>query len=197
MNLRALLLASTVGAFSLAHAQLAHNYDLLDVNWTVSFDEKQDTIAGGVTNTIRPNDGATQFAFHEGKLNIQTITVNDSPAHWTVNGEQLIVDLPAAARRDQVLKVRIAYTAHPEAGVYFVDPRRAFPAKTGMVFTQREAEDTRYWLPTYDAPDDKATAEGNIVVPRGYFALSNGKLLDVEHRGNTDVFHWRQEQPVS
>src|SRR5207248_8046617 len=42
-----------------------------------------------------------------------------------------------------------------------------------------------------------ATAEGNIVVPRGYFALSNGKLLDVEQRGNTDVFHWRQDQPVS
>src|SRR5438552_2875712 len=78
MNLRALLLASMVGAFSLAHAQLAHNYDLRDVNWTIAFDEKQDTIAGGVTNTIRPNEGATQIAFHEGKLNIQTINVNES-----------------------------------------------------------------------------------------------------------------------
>jgi len=197
MNLRPILLASLAGAFSLAHAQLAHNYDLLDVNWTISFDERQDTIAGDVTNTIRPNDGAIQVAFHEGKLTIQSITVNDSSAHWTVNGEQLVVDLPAPARKDQSLKVRISYTGHPEAGVYFVDQRRAFPAKTSMVYTQGEAEDTRYWLPTYDEPDDKATVEGHIVVPHGYFALSNGKLLDVEHRGNLDVFHWKLEQPVS
>src|SRR5690242_15451030 len=110
MNLRPLLLASLVGAFSLAHAQLAHNYDLLDVNWTISFDEKQNTITGGVTNTIRSNDNnTTQVAFHEGKLNIQSITVNEVPAQWTVRGEQLVVDLPAPAGKDQTLRVRIAY----------------------------------------------------------------------------------------
>ena len=187
-----------LAALGTAYAQPKHNYDLLDVNWTISFDEKQATIVGGVTNTLSPTeDGITQVAFHEGKLDIKSITVDEAKAHWTVNNEDLIVDLPKPANRNQILKIRILYSGHPQAGVYFVDKRRAYPSKTGMVFTQGEAEDNRYWLPTYDKPDDKATAEAHIIVPKGYFAISNGALVEVLHRGDTDVFHWKLKEPVS
>src|SRR5947209_4975775 len=95
---RTLVVAPLLALFSVALAQVPHNYDLLDVNWSVSFDEKQGTITGGVTNTIEPTaDNVSQVAFHEGKLKIESITVDGASAHWSVNGENLLVDLPTPA----------------------------------------------------------------------------------------------------
>ncbi|HZT43325.1 MAG TPA: M1 family metallopeptidase [Chthonomonadaceae bacterium] len=198
MKFRMALAAAALFLAGTAQAQIKHNYDLLDVNWSLSFNEQDGTIAGDVTNTLKPTeDGVGQIALNEGKLDIHDLSVNGQPAHWSVDKEQLVIDLPQPVNNGTVLKVRIVYSGKPEAGVYFTSPRRAFPAHTGMVYTQGEAEDTRYWLPTYDEPDDKATSEARITVPHGYFALSNGKLLEVVHQGDTDVYHWKMDQPFS
>ncbi|HLV79929.1 MAG TPA: M1 family metallopeptidase [Chthonomonadaceae bacterium] len=198
MKFRIALVAAALFLAGSAQAQIKHNYDLLDVNWSLSFNEQEGTIAGDVTNTLKPTeDGVQQIALNEGKLDIHDLTVNGQTAHWSVDKEQLVIDLPQPVNSGTVLKVRIVYSGKPEAGVYFTSPRRAFPAHTGMVYTQGEAEDTRYWLPTYDEPDDKATSEAHITVPHGYFALSNGRLVEVVHQGDTDVYHWKMDHPFS
>jgi aminopeptidase N len=180
-------------------APYKHSYDLLDVNWGIAFNEADSTIVGDVTNTVAiTEDGTTQIVFNEGKLNIKAVSVEGKDNPFTVQGEQLIITLHQAAHKDDRLRVRIQYTGKPTAGVYFVSPDRSVrPIKSKIVYTQGEAEDNRYWLPTYDEPDDKATSEGHITVPKGYFALSNGTLEEVVHEGDKDVFHWKMAQAHS
>ncbi len=182
-------------------AQMGRNYHLEDVTWRVSFDENAGTIDGDVVNTITPLvDNISQVPLNEGKLNIKKVTVNGQDATFTVDAphEQMIVKLLKPANRGDDLKVEITYDGKPQAGVYFVSPDRSeVPIKTNVIYTQGEAEDTRYWLPTYDEPEDKATSEGYISVPQGYFALSNGTLVEVIHTGARDVFHWKIDQPHS
>jgi len=38
----------------------------------------------------------------------------------------------------------------------------------------------RYWFPDYDFPNDKATTEMIVTVPRGWQALSNGRLVSYD-----------------
>jgi aminopeptidase N len=189
------LLATATGA----SAQRKHNYDLLDVNWSIAFDEKDSSIAGDVTNTLALTEAnAEQVALHAGKLSIKAVTVDGKQTTFTQEGELLLIKLPGEHRRATPIRVRVLYTGKPQAGVYFSAPEQSTrKINTMTIYTQGEAEDTRYWLPTYDEPDDKATSEGRISVPKGYFALSNGKLVDIERRATTDVFHWKMPEAHS
>jgi aminopeptidase N len=83
--------------------------------------------------------------------------------------------------------------------MYFVGPDAAYPDKPQEIWTQGEDEDSRYWFPCYDYPNDKATSEIAATVPARFFALSNGRLVDVheDHSANTKTYHWRQDIPHS
>ncbi len=192
-------LAATLAACAPAQRP-ERTYDLIHVKWNLSFDEPRAMILGQVTNTVRPlRDGTTEVWFDSGKLAVRDVTVNGLATRFETRGERLFVTLPRAARRRDTLKVAIAYSGVPEAGVYFIPAARAFPSTTGIIYTQGEAEDTRYWLPTYDFPDDKATSEGTLTVHEGQFALSNGKLLGVTRMGpkgeRLATYRWRMDQP--
>jgi len=184
-------------AFSLAFGQ-AHknkNYDLIDVSYHISMDVRNAMVFGDCTNTLVLDQDATRVAFDFAKLGIGSVTVNDKPTTFHAEGEMIWVDLPSKGSKGQKLKVRIVYGGSPEAGIYFVPTERAYPSKTPMVYTQGEAEDTRYWLPTYDYPDDKATSEAWIEVPREWTVIGNGALVGTSYSGTNKVFHWKMEQP--
>lgn len=195
---RALLGVLTLAAASLSFGQ-DHGYDLLDVNWELSFDEAAQTIAGSVTNTVKLTRESEGVRFHAGRLTISAVRVNGLKGKFRLDPpkEQVIVDFPARIASGTTVKVSIDYTGKPQAGVFFTPVENAFPAKTSMVYTQGEAYDTRYWLPTYDHPGDKATSESKITVPIGYYALGNGKLMSRMRAKGKETFHWKMEQPHS
>lgn len=202
MKMRARILSSLAALFvatSIGFAQRPpRTYDLIDVSWHLAFNEKQMSIVGDVTNSLRPlKDGLTEIALDCGPLTIQGASVNGKPVKWSWKSEVLTIHLPQPATTKEVLKVRTRYSGRPTAGIYFVPAERAFPAKTSAVYTQGEMVDNRYWLPTYDEPDDKATSEGFIEVPKSYTAISNGKLVGITGSGDKRVFHWKMDQPHS
>lgn len=171
-------------------------YDLLDVDWSVKLFPEKREITGEVTNTIRPlRDGLRTFQFHCAKLLVSEVRVNGTRVPFVQAEPDLRVTLPKPAAKKDLLRVTVSYYGSPQGGVYFVAPEDAFPAKTWMVYTQGEMEDTRYWLPTYDYPNDKATSRGTIEVPTGWNVLSNGALKAVLAQGNRTTYKWAIEQP--
>lgn len=200
MNLRSVCLVPlaliSLGE-ALGQAHLVRNYDLIDVSYRISMAPRQAMVFGDCTNTLVLQQDAERVAFDFAKLNVGTVTVNGKPATSRFEGEMLWVNLPSRGSKGDRLKVRIVYSGQPEAGMYFVPAERAYPATTAMVYTQGEAEDTRYWLPTYDYPDDKATSEAWIEVPRDWNVIGNGRLVDTAFDTTNKVYHWKMDQPHS
>lgn len=197
MRFWSLLLALPISAIA-APPRPARVYDLIDVTYRIRYDESKGTIAGTVINTLTPLKPGTKAIFFDcGPLDLDSVAVNGKATAFRRDGEQIWLDLAQPAGPADLLRVTIAYHGRPTAGVYFVKAAWAYPSKTGMVYTQGEMEDTRYWIPTYDYPDDKATLESFIEVPKGQFALSNGKLIGVEKLPDRDVFHWKIDQRQS
>lgn len=189
---------TAISVSSFAQRQDPHNYDLLDVNWHVSYEADARTIHGDVTNTIQIKEAEADTVWFDcGPLTIERVTVDGKEVENSLNNERLRVTLPGRENRGQRLKVRILYSGSPTAGVYFVKAEHSYPANVGVVYTQGESEDNRYWLPTYDFPDDKATAEGFIDVPPGEFALSNGKLVGIDKKPDRWTYHWKIAEPIS
>ena len=199
MNFKLALSLVTLSAMAAvgAAAPIVRNYDLKNVLWKLSFSMEKGTISGDVTNTVTLTDSSSNVQFHSAELNISKVFVDGVKATFTTADDKLTVKLPKPAVAGQTLKVRTIYTGSPVNGFYFVPDSRAFPSKTGMVYTQGEGEDNHYWLPTYDSPDDKATTECFVTVPKAWTAISNGKLLGVTPDGPMRTFHWKMDQPYS
>ncbi len=193
-RLLAILALATLSGTLFAQTR-PHPYDLQDVKWHIVLDEPNKSVVGDVTNKILPKKGTKEVWFDRGELKINSVVVDGKPAANRLDGQRLYVTLPVAKRDGRIVDVRIKYSGKPRAGLYFIPAKRAFPAKTPSIYTQGEMEDNRFWLVTYDYPDDKATSEGILDVPKGYFALSNGKHVSTVHKANRSVFHWKMDQP--
>jgi len=178
-------------------ADVKHNYDLKNVLWHLSFSMDGGTIAGDVTNTLTLSENSPTVQLSCSELNITAVSVNGASATFSSANDVLTVDLPRPGKAGETLDVRTVYTGSPVNGFYFVPASRAFPAHTGMVYTQGEGEDNHYWIPTYDKPDDKATTECFVTVPPSWTAISNGKLMDVKTSPAGKIFHWKMDQPYS
>jgi aminopeptidase N len=189
----ALLLA---GARAFA-APVHHNYDLKNVLWKLSFSMAGGTIAGDVTNTLTLNEDSPTVQLNCSDLDVSKVEVNGADAQFSAQDNLLTVTLPKPAKAGDTLDVRTVYTGTPVNGLYFVPASRAYPSKTGMIYTQGEGEDNHYWLPTYDYPDDKATTEAYVTVPKDWTAISNGRLIGVQNLADAKVFHWKMDQPYS
>lgn len=189
-----------LGLFSASYAapvRPPRTYDLLDVNWRVELTDQAGSIAGDVTNTLRPLADVREVGFDSTRLAVDSVTVDGQTATSRQEGDRLIVVLPKPATARDVLHVRIRYHGQPEAGLYYIPAERAYPAHTPIVYTQGEMEDNHNWLPTYDYPDDKATTEGTVVVPAGWSVLSNGRLVEHKTVGDKELWHWKMDLPHS
>lgn len=69
---------------------------------------------------------------------------------------------------------------NPKKGIYFTGPDENYPHKPYQVWTQGQDEESRYWFPTLDYPNQKITSEVIVTVPEGFTAISNGALISNE-----------------
>ncbi|HLG73204.1 MAG TPA: M1 family aminopeptidase, partial [Chloroflexota bacterium] len=96
-----------------------------------------------------------------------------------------------AESQEAELEVAIRYAAEPQKGMYFLEPDEAYPDRPRQIWTQGQAEDTRYWIPSFDFPNQKLTTELIATVPEHLTVVSNGRLVSREG----GRWHFSQEVP--
>src|ERR1700752_58254 len=177
----------------------SRDYDLQHSKIALRFDTEQKKVLGDVTHTVSIlRDGTSQIAFDSVGLIIQSVTVNKSAAKFTTTAAKLNVPLPAAAHAGEKFEVDIRYEGKPTKGLYFILPDKDYPDRPKQVWTQGESEDTRYYLPTYDYPNDRLTTETILTVPAAWLTVANGKLIGVKDAGKGMTTRtWHENLPSS
>jgi aminopeptidase N len=176
----------------------------MDVRHTVlrvSFDWERRSVEGFVSLTLRPiTPAARSVELDAAELRIRRVTLEGArEIPFRHDGEKLRIDLPQALPASGDPVVTIEYDGTPRKGLHFVGPDEGYPGKPRQIWSQGEAEDNRYWFPTYDYPNDKATSEVFVTVRAGETAISNGYLVGISEepaRGRR-TFHWKMDQPHS
>src|SRR5437870_1011858 len=144
----------------------SRDYDLQHSKISLRFDFDQKKVLGEVTHSLSIlRDGSSKIAFDSVGLNIQGVTLNKAPAKFEISADKLIIALPAAAKTGDKFDVAIRYEGKPAKGIYFIRPDKDYPDRPKQIWTQGESEDTRYYLPTYDYPNDRLTTETILTVP--------------------------------
>ncbi len=109
--------------------------------------------------------------------------------------DKLVVKLGRIIKEGSKIEIYISYSAKPRKGLYFVMPDKYYPEKRLEVWTQGETTEARYWFPCIDHPRVKFSSEISIIVPLGFTAISNGKLLKVEKQNKRQIYCWFESNP--
>ncbi len=175
------------------------DYDLQHSKIVLRFDVEHKKVIGDVTHTLSIlREGTSKIAFDSVGLAIQSVTVNKQPAKFETTTSKLVVPLAAAARAGEKFDVDIRYEGKPAKGMYFILPDKDYPNRPSQIWTQGESEDTRYYLPTYDYPNDRLTTETILTVPASWLTVANGKLISVSSADKgLKTWTWREAVPSS
>ncbi|HKO03458.1 MAG TPA: M1 family aminopeptidase [Candidatus Acidoferrales bacterium] len=197
----ALLAVLALGAPGRADEPFARSrdYDLQHSTIRLCFDTDQRKIFGDVTHRLSIlREAASRIVFDSVALRIESVTLDGQTAQFEVAPAQLVVQLPAPARRGDSHTIEIRYQGSPRQGLFFILPDKNYPSRPVEIWTQGEAEDTRHYLPTYDYPNDRLTTDTYLTVPPTWETISNGRLESKtpDAKGQV-VWHWVQDAPIS
>jgi aminopeptidase N len=177
----------------------SRDYDLQHSKIVLNFDLEEKKVVGDVTHTLSIlRDNTSKVVFDSVGLHIQSVTVNKSPAKFETTAAKVIVPLPASAHPGEKFEIEIRYDGKPAKGLYFILPDKNYPDRPKQIWTQGESEDTRYYIPTYDYPNDRLTTETIVTVPASFLTVANGKLIGVTDAGNgMKTWTWKESLPSS
>ncbi|MBI5365932.1 MAG: HEAT repeat domain-containing protein [Planctomycetes bacterium] len=180
------------------HFPRLRTYDVRHYAIRLAFDPAHGAIQGEVAISFRP----LHPAFSELKLDCSELHVtaaagaDGAALKFTHEKDTLAVQLGRTFGPGDETTVTITYDGRPRKGIYFVRPDAAYPGRPLQLWTQGEDEDTHYWVPCYDFPNDLATSECRVTVPAGQVAIGNGKLAEIAtNPDGTRTFHWKEEVP--
>ena len=177
----------------------SRDYDLQNVRTHLRFDVEQKKVIGEATESLailRENVG--ELRFDSVGLTIDSVTLNRQTTKFDVQPKELVVTLPQKARRGEHFEVTIRYSGQPTKGLYFILPDKNYPDQPKEIWSQGESEDTRYYIPIYDYPNDRTTAEMLLTVPGDWWTVSNGKLVGIKTEADgTKTWDWKQSEPLS
>lgn len=175
------------------------DFDLLHVALDFKVDYAKLAFQGVVVNTLAPlRDGVTTVTFHANEvLKVQSCEVAGQKAACGREGELLKITAPQALARGKAVPVTVRYAAEKNTGgFHWIKPTPANPYRVGF-YTDNQMFGRRFWVPTWDYPNDFATSESRTTVPADWYVVGNGRLVSNTLNGaaKTRTFHWKMEQP--
>ena len=196
--LAALSLPATQGRADEPFAR-SKDYDLRHSKIVLKFDVEQKKVIGDVTHSVSIlKDDTRKLEFDAVGLTIESVTVNKAAVKFETTYKKLIVPLANAAKKGEKFEVQIKYEGKTSKGAYFILPDKDYPNQAKEIWTQGESEDTRYYLPTYDYPNDRLTTETILTVPAAWLTVANGKLMSTKDAGNgMKTWTWQENIPSS
>jgi aminopeptidase N len=178
-----------------SHPERTRTFDLQHQIVTVRFDWARNAVVGSTTLRIAGMSGAAPLstvAIDAGDMTFSRISAaGGQPLKYDYDGHNLSIHLATPLRAGAKASITIDYTGvNRTKGAYFRPARH-------IVWTQGETEDNRYWVPTYDFPNDKTTWEFYIWTAKSERALSNGRLAGSRTVRDSIEWHWVQAKPAS
>jgi aminopeptidase N len=173
--------------------------DVLHTKLELGFDLERRAVAGTATHTVTPIlAGVSSLLLDCCELKVHEVTDGRGKAlAFDHDGARLTIRFPKPLAKGSKSQVAIAYSGTPRSGLYFTGPSEAYPRTARQVWSQGQDEDSRFWFPCFDYPNERATSETLVTVPESWTVVGNGKLLAVKHdrAKKTRTFHHREATP--
>jgi aminopeptidase N len=183
-------------------------YDAQHYDLQLTLDPAARHVEGrAVIQAVTTEESLQQISLDFIGYEINSLTVDDSPANYRREGGKLWVEFPEPIlATGSPFTVTIAYSGTPEQVdspyIHYADYLGLVLLPNGTFYTISEPDGARYWFPANDHPLDKATFRTSYTVPRGIAAIGNGQLVDSQLSTMPDgsdgtTFVWELDAPMA
>lgn len=180
--------------------QQAWNYDVDYLRFILDIDPALEPIIGAVlTRLILTGEAANGLRMElSTALTVDSVRCNGAVTGFLHNGDyNLLISLPAEARKGEMLEVEVYYHGIPPSGEGFGSVGRGEHAGIPAFWTLSEPYGCRDWWPGKNDLTDKADSIDVIVrSPDIYRTASNGLLVKDEVNNHIRTCHWKHRYPI-
>ena len=159
-------------------------------------------LTGRAVLSIKATAKLAAFTLDLHHLNVFFVEVDGHPAAFKVSGDKLKITPRRSIPRHEEFRVMIAYGGRTEAIQDPVDPddptdTMGWKTFDGAAYVVSEPVGASTYFPANDEPDDKATFDITVTVPKPLIAVANGRLRKVRDLGATRSFAFEMKQPMT
>jgi aminopeptidase N len=181
------------------HQTRERSYNILHYKAELDINMAQGEVQGNAYITLVPLRTIVHLFLNGHRLtvsNVELLRPQEQALKFDAGQDSLLVQFTRPMSVADTMVLGIAYTAQPNAGMYFQkDPA---DEKAFYCTTYGEGGLHANWLPIYNDVNDKFSSEMLVTVPDTYTVLSNGNLVGIsEIRAGFQQFHWLQQRPHS
>jgi aminopeptidase N len=171
-------------------------YDVEHYLLDLQVDPDANTIAGEATITATATADLDRFHLDLLGLTVDEVMVEGSPAPFSREGGELIVDPAPLLPAGEGFTVAVAYHGTPQL-LYTIGFPVGWVDAGDITFVVAEPDAARTWFPANDHPSDKAEFTFRITVPAGLTVAANGTLAATLDGGATTTFVWEMPRPMA
>lgn len=181
-----------------------HALDIRKMSLDVRFKPEEGKVIGKVTHHFIPlRKGIDSVMFDAMKITVKSVSLGNKPIRFVSTDSTLTVFPSSSLSIEKTDSISIVYEATPRKGIYFIGWNSSGTPKTDGIFTirkqiwtQGQEADHRYWIPMYDATNDKYITETIITFDKEYNVLSNGTLFsERDNKDGTKTWHYSMTKP--
>ncbi|MFC5830472.1 M1 family metallopeptidase [Nonomuraea insulae] len=174
-------------------------YDVAHYDLAVAYVPATKRLDGVAAVRARATQDLTSFNLDLTGLDVRGVAVNDVPARFSREGDELTVRPSKVLDSGTTFTVKVTYSGLPKPakdtanlGTY------GFIPTPDGAFVASEPNGSKTWFPSNDHPSDKATFNFTITVPAGVTALANGEMIGQPvTAGGRTTFRWRERHPMA
>jgi len=173
-------------------------YDVLHYDLNLAWDDTTDILSGTTTITALATQDLSAFNLDFIGLEVNAIQVNDEPAEFSREGQELTVMPASALNTDDTFTVAVTYSGVPmsltEPSLLFTVgwQRTDYGVFVGPCCLMGSAT----WFPGNHHVSDKATYTIRMTVPAPLMVVANGTRVDTIDNGNTITYHYEMPYPM-
>lgn len=180
-----------------ANFNRSRTFDVQHYIIRVSFDRANKIVFGDTTVQLKPlQNDFKELELDAVGMKYDSVKLESSGKDlvYRTSNNKIFITLDKAYAPADLISIRFKYSTKPEKGIYFIDPMNdeGEVKHSAQIWTQNEPEDGRFWFPSYDFPDDKATSEEFLTVNQDETAIGNGEQLEtIKNSDGTQTFHYK------
>lgn len=172
-------------------------YDVRHYGLDLNYDVRKRRLAATAEITARAKEDLRSFQLDLQGLRVSAVRVDGQAAGFSRKGHKLTVRLPVGLKKGAQFRTTVEYDGTP---LEMTDPdgsKEGWVKTPDGAFVSGEPAGSMTWFPGNNHPDDKATFDFKITVPKRYTAVANGELRSERTTNGKTVFEWHSPQPMA
>ncbi|MEG2806090.1 M1 family metallopeptidase [Stenotrophomonas sp.] len=187
VSLLALPLLSIGLAAHAAPAAPARGFDVVHYSVALVPDIAAKRIEGQQRLRFKAEQPLSTLTLDAGALEITAVRQGDRALAFRQADQQLQITLATPLAPEAVAELQIAYTGKPAFGLVFAPER----SEVYTLFS------TSQWMPSVDAPHERATLDLSLTLPPGLQATGTGRSLPARTLADGRIEHrWQLDTPM-